>query len=117
MVQKAQDPKEKEENAIYIPVILNGLLTDGNNVLILVVLKVKVMGVESFNLCYHSTAPAQRVLLKILTRKPWHTSPFLLKRSDFRTVFFEKIAWAPSEVAEVKESRMVKEQDFEAEKF
>ena len=47
MVQKAQDPKEKEENAIYIPVILNGLLTDGNNVLILVVLKVKVMGVET----------------------------------------------------------------------
>ena len=70
VVQKAQDPKEKEENVIYIPVILNGLLTDGSNVLILVVLKVKVMGVESFNLCYHSTAPAQRVLLKILTRKP-----------------------------------------------
>ena len=100
MVQKAQDPKEKEENAIYIPVILNGLLTDGSNVLILVVLKVKVMGVESFNLCYHSTAPAQRVLLKIL-----------------RNVFFEKIAWAPSEVVEVKGRRMVKEQDFEAEKF
>ena len=53
MVQKAQDPKEKEENAIYIPVILNGLLTDGSNVLILVVLKVKVMGVESFTFfCY-----------------------------------------------------------------
>ena len=49
-VQKAQDPKEKEENAIYIPVILNGLLTDGSNVLILVVLKVKVMGIESFTL-------------------------------------------------------------------
>ena len=50
MVQKAQDPKEKEENAIYIPVILNGLLIDGSNVLILVVLKVKVMGIESFTL-------------------------------------------------------------------
>ena len=45
--QKVQDPKENEENAIYIPVILNGLLTDGSNVLILVVLKVKVMGIES----------------------------------------------------------------------
>ena len=47
VVQKVQDPKENEENAICIPVILNGLLTDGNNVLILVVLKVKVMGIES----------------------------------------------------------------------
>ena len=47
VVQKVQDPKENEENAIYIPVILNGLLTDGSNVLILVVLKVKVMGIES----------------------------------------------------------------------
>ena len=117
MVQKVQDPKENEENAICIPVILNGLLTDGNNVLILVVLKVKVMGVESFNFCYHSTAPVQLVLLKVLTRKPWHTSSFLLKRSDFRNVFFEKIAWAPSEVVEVKGRRMVKEQNFEAEKF
>ena len=53
VVQKAQDPKEKKENAIYIPVILNGLLTDGSNVLILVVLKVKVMGIESFTFCYN----------------------------------------------------------------
>ena len=53
MVQKAQDRKEKEENAIYIPVILNGLLTDGSNVLIPVVLKVKVMGIESFTFCYN----------------------------------------------------------------
>ena len=47
VVQKVQDPKENEENAIYIPVILNGLLTDGSNVLILVVLKVKVINLKS----------------------------------------------------------------------
>ena len=34
VVQKVPDPKEKEENVMYFPAILNGLRTDGNNVLI-----------------------------------------------------------------------------------
>ena len=70
MVQKVQDPKENEENAICIPVILNGLLTDGNNVLILVVLKVKVMGVESFTFCYTPSQNVWSVLVCMVQNGP-----------------------------------------------
>ena len=55
--------------------------------------------------------------MKILTRKLWHTSSFLLENTDFKNAIFEKIPWAPSEVAEIKGRRMVKEQDLEAEKI
>ena len=44
-----------------------------------------------------SLKPSQGLLI----RKPWHTSSFLLERTDFKNVIFEKIPWAPSEVAEV----------------
>ena len=49
--------------------------------------------------------------------KLWHTSFFSFERTDFKNVIFEKIPWAPSEVAEAKAGRMVKEQDLEAEKI
>ena len=58
-----------------------------------------------------------RDLVKILTRKLGHTSTFSLERTDLKNVIFEKIPWAPSEVAEVKGGRMVKKKDFEAEKI
>ena len=49
------------------------------------------------------TPPLWRDLVKISTRKLWHTSSFSLERTDFKNVIFEKIPWAPSEVAEVAE--------------
>ena len=49
------------------------------------------------------TPPLWRDLVKILTIKLWHTSSFSLERTDFKNVIFEKIPWAPSEVAEVAE--------------
>ena len=51
--------------------------------------------------------------MKFLT----HTSSFLLEPSDFKNVIFEKIPLAPSKVAVVEGGRMVKKQDFEAEKI
>ena len=46
-----------------------------------------------------------RDLLKILMIKLWHTLSFSLERTDFKNVIFEKIPWAPSDVAEVKRPR------------
>ena len=50
-----------------------------------------------------STPPLWRDLVKISQIKLWHTSSFLLERTDFENVIFEKIPWAPSEDAEVAE--------------
>ena len=63
------------------------------------------------------TPPLWRDLVKWLTRKLWHTSYFLLERTDFKNVIFEKNPWAPSEVSEAKGGHMVKEWDFEAAKI
>ena len=49
------------------------------------------------------TPPLWTDLVKILTSKPGHSSTFLLECTDFKNVIFEKIHWAPSEVAEVAE--------------
>ena len=51
----------------------------------------------------HLTPPLWRDLVQISTTKLWHTSSFSLERNDFKNVIFEKIPWAPSEVAEVAE--------------
>ena len=56
-----------------------------------------------FNSPKEHTPPLWRDLVKISTTKLWHTSSFLLERTDFKNVIFEKIPWAPSEVAEVAE--------------
>ena len=37
------------------------------------------------------TPPLWRYLVKISTRKLWHTSSFSLERTDFKNVIFEKI--------------------------
>ena len=50
-----------------------------------------------------STPPLWRDLVKISTRKLWHTLSFLLERTNFKSIIFEKIPWATSEVAEVAE--------------
>ena len=39
----------------------------------------------------------------LCNRKPRHASSFSLECTDFKNVIFEKIHWAPSEVAEVAE--------------
>ena len=52
--------------------------------------------------CWH-TPPLRRDLMKILMRKPRHASALSLECTDFKNVIFEKIPWAPSEVAEVAE--------------
>ena len=47
--------------------------------------------------------------------KAGHTSSFLLERTDFKNVIFEKNPWAPSEdaeVAEVKRPRNSNRQKF-----
>ena len=62
-----------------------------------------------------TTPPLLRDLVKISTRKLWHTSSFSLERTDFKNVIFEKIPWAHSEVAEVaevKRPRNSKQQKF-----
>jgi hypothetical protein len=51
----------------------------------------------------------------MLTRKLWHNPSFYLEDTDFKNVIFEKIPWAPSEVAkvaEVKQPRNTKRQKF-----
>ena len=58
--------------------------------------------------CQSGTPPLWRDLVKILTTKLWHTLSFLLERTDFKNVIFEKNLWAPSEVAEVAEVAEVK---------
>ena len=62
----------------------------------------------------HATPTLRRDLVKISTRKLWHTLSFSLECFDFKNVTFEKISWAPSEVAEVKIGRTVKERDLES---
>ena len=49
---------------------------------------------------FNNTPPLWRYLVKISTRKLWHTSSNSLERTDFKNVIFEKIPWA--EVSEVK---------------
>ena len=52
---------------------------------------------------------------EISSRKLWYTSSFLLERTDFKNLFFEKIHWAHSEdaeVAKVKQPRNPKQQNF-----
>ena len=65
---------------------------------------------------FNHTPPLWRDLVNILTRKLWHTSSFSLERTDFKNVTFEKIPWAPYEVAEfaeVKRPRNSKYRKFE----
>jgi hypothetical protein len=40
---------------------------------------------------YIVTPPLWRDLVKISTRKLWHTSSFSLERTDFKNLIFEKI--------------------------
>ena len=59
--------------------------------------------------------PLWKDLVKISSRKLWHTSSFSLERTDFKNVIFEKIHWAHSEdaeVAEVKQPQNPKQQKF-----
>ena len=61
------------------------------------------------------TPPLWTDLVKISRIKPRHASSFLLERTDFENVIFEKIHWAPSEdaeVAEVKRPRNSKRRKF-----
>ena len=66
---------------------------------------VNIRDSEFVNLVFRwrDTPPLWRDLVKISTTKLWHTSSFLLECTDFKNVIFEKIPWAPSEVAEVAE--------------
>ena len=54
---------------------------------------------------YYNTPPLWTDLVKILTRKPRHASSFSLECTNFKNVIFEKIPWAHSEDAEVKQPR------------
>jgi hypothetical protein len=61
------------------------------------------------------TPPLWTDLVKILTTKPSYRSFFSAWCTDFKNVIFEKIPWAPSEVAkssEVKQPRNPKPQKF-----
>ena len=60
-----------------------------------------------------TTPPQWRDLVKTFPRKLWHTSSFLLECTDFKNVFFEKIPWAHSEVAEVTEVKQPRIQNNE----
>ena len=55
-----------------------------------------------------ATPALWRDLVKILTRKL-----FLMERTDFENVIFEKITWAPSEDAEVAEVKWPETQNDE----
>ena len=66
---------------------------------------------------FSSTPPLWTDLVKILTRKLWHTSSFSLERPDFKNVIFEKIPWAPSEVAKVAEVKRPQTQNNENSKW
>ena len=63
----------------------------------------------------YDTPPLCWDLVKILIRKLWHTSCFLLEHTDFKNVIFEKIPLPLSEVgevADVKQPRNPKWQKF-----
>ena len=61
------------------------------------------------NLCLHiKHVTVSHLLCEILNRKPRHASYFLFGMYWFQNVIFEKIPWAPSEVAKVKWWPMLK---------
>ena len=60
-----------------------------------------------------ATPPLWRDLVKISSRKLWHTSSFSLERTDFKNVIFEKNHWAHSEDAEVAEVKQPRNQKWQ----